>query len=136
MRIPAFILWLAGAAPLAAAAATYGPAAPAPRDRPVVLNWLKQSDYPPESLAAREQGEVTAAFDVTETGAVENCRVIRSSGYLRLDDATCPLIEERARYRPASDATGRPIRSSDVRAFRWIAGEGRAELRATVTPPN
>lgn len=117
-------------------AATYGPAAPAPRDRPALLNWLKQSDYPAESLAAHEQGEVTAAFDVTETGAVENCKVIRSSGYLRLDDATCPLIEERARYRPAVDGAGKPMRSADVRAFRWIAGDARAELRATVTPPN
>ncbi len=119
-----------------AMATTYGPAAPGPRDRPGLLNWLKQSDYPPDSLAAREEGEVTAAFDVTETGAAENCRVIRSSGYLRLDDSTCPLIEERARFRPAMDAAGKPVRSSDVRAFRWIAGEGRAIVRATITPPN
>jgi protein TonB len=101
-------------------AATYGPAAPAPRDRPALLGWLKQSDYPAESLAAREQGEITASFDVTETGRIENCRVIRSSGHLRLDDATCPIIEERARYRPAADAKGVPVRSSDVRAWRWI----------------
>ena len=118
-------------------AATYGPAAPAPRDRPALLNWLHQSDYPEESLAAGEQGEVTASFDVTETGAVENCKVIRSSGYLRLDDATCPLIEERARYRPATDATGKPLRSADMRAFRWIAGQARGDLKATtITAPN
>ena len=117
-------------------AAAYGPAAPAARDRPAILNWLHQSDYPAESLAAGEQGEVTAAFDVTETGAVENCKVIRSSGYLRLDDATCPLIVERARYRPAIDATGKPMRSADVRAFRWIAGQARGDLRATITSPN
>lgn len=120
----------------AAVAATYGPAAPASHDRPVVLNWLHQSDYPPDSLDAKEQGEVTAAFDVTETGAVENCKVIRSSGYLRLDDATCPIIEERARYRPATDATGKPMRSADVRAFRWIAGQAKGELRATLSAPN
>ncbi len=101
-------------------AATYGPAAPAPRDRPALLNWLKPADYPAESLAAREEGEVTASFDVTETGAVENCTILRSSGHLRLDDATCPLIESRARYRPATDGQGRAMRSSDVRAWRWI----------------
>lgn len=101
-------------------AATYGPAAPTPRDRPALLGWLKQSDYPADSLDAREQGELTASFDVTEAGRVENCRIVRSSGYLRLDDATCPLIEERVRYRPAADAKGVPIRSSDVRAWRWV----------------
>jgi protein TonB len=101
-------------------AATYGPAAPTPRDRPALLGWLKQSDYPAESIDAREQGELTASFDVSETGRVENCRIVRSSGYLRLDDATCPIIEERARYRPAADAKGTAVRSSDVRVWRWI----------------
>ncbi|MET0271289.1 MAG: energy transducer TonB [Sphingomonas sp.] len=100
-------------------AATYGPAAPN-RDRPAVLGWLRQEDYPADSLAARESGEVTAAFDVTEAGAAMNCRVVRSSGYLRLDDATCALIEQRTRFRPAADAAGRPIASRDVRAFRWV----------------
>ncbi len=105
---------------LALVAATYGPAAPAGRDRPHALNWLKQGDYPTESLEAREEGELAVQFDVTEAGAVENCKVIRSSGYLRLDDATCPLVEERVRYRPALDAAGKPMRSGDVRVWRWV----------------
>lgn len=107
------------AAGLCLTAATYGPAAPA-RDRPALLGWLKQDDYPAESLTAGENGEVTAAFDVTPAGAAANCRVVRSSGHLRLDDATCDLIEARARYRPAQDAAGKPVASSDVRAFRWL----------------
>lgn len=116
MRLGWLVLTLIAAQ---APAATYGPTAPS-RDRPMPLAWLRQEDYPPTSLAAREAGEVTAAFDVTETGAVEHCRVVRSSGYLRLDDATCDLIERRARYRPAADPSGTPIAASDVRAFRWV----------------
>ncbi|WP_162527219.1 energy transducer TonB [Sphingomonas solaris] len=117
--------------------ATYGPAAPAPRDRPGLLGWLKQSDYPAESLEAREQGELTASFEVSETGRVENCRIIRSSGYLRLDDATCPLIEERARFRPATDAAGKAMRSADVRTWRWILPpRGLIGPDGIVTTPN
>ncbi len=119
-------------------AAPYGPAAPS-RDRPAPLAWLRQEDYPSASLASRESGEVTAAFDVTETGAVEHCRVVRSSGYLRLDDATCDLIERRARYRPAEDASGKPVATSDVRAFRWVLppkGLGALGIVGDGTPPN
>ena len=37
------------------------------------------------------------------------CTVLRTSGYEVFDNATCRLIEQRFRYTPARDASGRAV---------------------------
>lgn len=70
---------------------------------------LTNADYrdarPPQGAA----GTVVVGFTVRANGRADTCHVIRSSGYAAFDEATCRLIERRFRYRPAEDASGRPV---------------------------
>lgn len=70
---------------------------------------LRDSDYPRAAYAAGIGGTVSIRFIVGVNGRVTACRVTHSSGYANLDDATCRLIMERQRYRPARDGSGRKV---------------------------
>ena len=72
---------------------------------------IVDADYPKAARRAKIGGEVEVRFTVQPTGRVTQCRVSRSSGYASLDSTTCRLIEERFRFRPATDAGGRAIAS-------------------------
>lgn len=83
----------------------------------LIRGRLRDSDYPRAAYAAGIGGTVSLRFIVGTDGRVTDCRVTHSSGNADLDDATCDLIIERHRYRPARDASGRKI--PDV----WTADE-------------
>lgn len=70
---------------------------------------IRDSDYPRAAYEAGVGGTVGIRFIVGVNGRVTSCTVIRSSGNAALDEATCRLIVERRRYRPARDSTGRKI---------------------------
>ena len=72
---------------------------------------IRDSDYPREASRAKTGGEVEVRFTIEASGRVSGCRVTRSSGDASLDRTTCNLIEERFRFRPATNATGEPIPS-------------------------
>jgi protein TonB len=60
-------------------------------------------------------------FVVGTSGRVTGCTVTRSSGNAELDSTTCRLIMRRLRYRPATNAEGRPIPATVVGKHEWIA---------------
>lgn len=72
---------------------------------------IRDRDYPRDASRARIGGEVEVRFTIEATGRVSGCRVSRSSGDTSLDVTTCRLIEERFRFKPATDAAGRPVAS-------------------------
>ena len=72
---------------------------------------IRDSDYPREASRAKVGGEVEVRFTIEATGRVTGCRVTRSSGDASLDATTCRLIEERFRFKPATNAAGDAIRS-------------------------
>ncbi len=73
---------------------------------------IRDSDYPREAARAKIGGEVEVRFTIQPTGRVTGCRVTRSSGDASLDATTCRLIEDRFRFRPATNGAGDPIASS------------------------
>lgn len=80
--------------------------------RPVFLSGrIRDSDYPKAASRAKAGGEVETRFTVQPTGRVTGCRVTRSSGDASLDSTTCRLIEERFRFKPATNAAGVPVAS-------------------------
>jgi protein TonB len=85
-----------------------------------IAGALSDADYrrvrPPEGAG----GTVTIGFTVTAGGRVEGCRVERSSGWQVLDAATCRLVTERFRFRPARDAGGRAIAWTLRTDFTWV----------------
>ena len=72
---------------------------------------IRDRDYPHEASRAKTGGDVEVRFTIETNGRVSGCRVTRSSGDASLDRTTCALIEERFRFKPATDAAGAPIAS-------------------------
>lgn len=63
--------------------------------------------YPKESLAKGEQGVVRYKVKIDGRGRASRCEVTESSGFERLDQATCSLLMQRAKFTPAKDRRGR-----------------------------
>ncbi len=84
-----------------------------------VAGELTNADYRRAGAAAGAAGTVVVGFRVRRDGAVDRCGVVRSSGVAAFDAATCRLIEQRFRYRPAQDAEGRPIDYEIRTDYTW-----------------
>lgn len=76
------------------------------------LEWLsgefRPSDYP-RAVRAGIGGKVEFRFIVGVNGRVTDCAITRSTGNADLDATTCRVVVKRFRYRPSTDANGRPI---------------------------
>lgn len=84
---------------------------------------IRNRDYPKEASRARIGGEVEVRFTIQPSGRVSGCRVTRSSGDASLDATTCRLIEERFRFRPATNAAGENVASQyGWRQSWWLEG--------------
>ena len=80
--------------------------------RPTVIpgTTLTGRDFPREVLRAwPRRASVFVAVRVQLDGRATDCRVDRSSGSPAIDQWTCRLVEERVRFRPATDDQGRPV---------------------------
>jgi periplasmic protein TonB len=75
---------------------------------------ISESGYPARSLQDNETGRVACR----RTGA-SAAAGSRSSGHERLDRATCRLIERRARFDPARDSNGEPVRGWFEGSYTW-----------------
>jgi hypothetical protein len=91
---------------------------PSPKNSPA--EWISRDAYPASALRNQESGIVHFRVDVDETGAVAGCHVQFSA---RQDDsfsqATCQQLKARARFDPALDAAGKPIKSYFVSSIYW-----------------
>ncbi len=97
---------------------TYDPVGAKPRNDP--SRWLTDRDY--KSSWSRRELTGTAGFtlDIAASGKVTSCRVTRSTGHSELDDATCKLIERRARFEPARGSNGEPVAGTFRSSVRWV----------------
>ncbi|MDE1149325.1 MAG: energy transducer TonB [Azospirillaceae bacterium] len=98
------------------AAACAAPAKPitAPADRTVAQFDLKSTfirEYPNESIRLGEEGDVKASALCNADGHITDSKILVSTGYKRLDNATLAMVAP-SRCFPALDpATGQPIAS-------------------------
>ena len=89
-------------------------------DEVLIAGRIKESDFPRGVLEAGiRDATVHIRFTVGVNGRVSNCIVARSSGSPELDETTCRLITQRFRYRPATDAQGRPVAQEVEGEHRW-----------------
>lgn len=82
--------------------------------------WVTTNDYPPDALRAAAEGVVGFRITVDSMGRPAGCMITASSGSALLDEATCELVIERARFFPASDAQGQPTEGSYSGRVRWV----------------
>jgi len=84
--------------PLAAAAVAFLAAFPAAGQTTRILT-ISPNDYP-ESVRLGPTLHVRVRYQLGDDGRFTQCEVQRSSGEPRIDDASCQLLRERARFRP------------------------------------
>ena len=96
---------------------------------PTVLNGnlaslIQNEDYPHEAIRANASGEPEVLLKIDEKGRPSNCRVLRSSGHMSLDEATCAIPQRRGRFAPARDGAGQAIAAPYIYRIRWIMPVG------------
>ena len=78
--------------------------------RPAVIRGITNRDYPDEVARYWPRGgAVFIAIRVLPNGKATDCKINRSIGVPAIDQWTCRLVEQRAVFRPATDASGRPV---------------------------
>ena len=80
---------------------------------------FKSSDYPFQALRIEAQGDVGALLWIGVDGRVADCIIVELSGVESLDAATCPLLQQRARYEAARDGQGNKMGAPVYYPFRW-----------------
>lgn len=83
-------------------------------------NWVSTNDYPAPDLRAGNQGSTGFELTVGTDGRVAACQVTRPSGFPGLDKATCDALSRRARFTPASDASGAKVTGRYASTIRWV----------------
>lgn len=97
--------------------ATFDPIGARPRNDPSA--WLGQRDYKPSWLRRGLTGSARFRLDISATGTVTGCRVTGSTGHSELDQATCALVQRRARFEPARGSAGQPVAGSYSGSVLW-----------------
>lgn len=82
--------------------------------------WLRGSDYPREMLRNGQLGSVEIRLDVDQQGTATGCEVLRRAGDAAFAKLTCDTLMRRARFRPALDVAGRPLRSFYINRVNWL----------------
>lgn len=97
-----------------------------------LASYVTNEDYPVEAIRKEEQGQVSFQLDVSPQGTVSRCTIVQTSGSSALDETTCRIMSERARFTPAKDRRGRSIADSVRGAIKWVLPEGpnQQQLRA------
>jgi len=97
-------------------------APPARPNPPHVQGLISADDYPPRAMAKGEEGTVVFDALVGPDGSVDKCTIAVSSGYADLDQATCSIVQRRARFVPARDAKGAAIYGIFRQVINWSLG--------------
>ncbi|MEO5927444.1 MAG: energy transducer TonB [Patescibacteria group bacterium] len=80
------------------------------------------SDYPMVAMVHSQSGTVKVGVLVDDTGRVADCSVESTSDVASLDTMTCYVIRTRAKFIPAIDANGKPVRSYFSQSITWRLG--------------
>ncbi|HWH23044.1 MAG TPA: energy transducer TonB [Allosphingosinicella sp.] len=75
--------------------------------------------YPPLSIKLREEGTTHYRAQVDGKGRLQSCMITKSSGYARLDEATCDLLIRNGRFKPGMSSDGRGIRTAIDGQMVW-----------------
>jgi TonB family protein len=74
-------------------------------------SWLNVNDYPKEMLNQGYEGIVNFRLIVDASGAPTSCHVQSSTRPKAFDDIVCQQVLKKARFHPALDANGKPVKS-------------------------
>jgi hypothetical protein len=86
--------------------------------------WLDGDDFPNSANLLGQNGIVQFRLAIEADGAISNCAVQSATAGSDFATTTCRAVTRRARFQPALNAAGQPVRSYYVQAVRWLAFEG------------
>jgi len=81
--------------------------------------WFPADAYPPEARNAGQEGRTEFMVKVDAMGRITECDVVKSSGSILLDNATCDQIVTHGHFLPGVDGAGKPANSTWHSAMRW-----------------
>ncbi|MEO5586595.1 MAG: energy transducer TonB [Novosphingobium sp.] len=81
--------------------------------------WVTPNDYPTADLRAEREGTTGFQLSIGMDGKVQSCQVTASSGSASLDAAACDKLTKRAKFAPATDATGTAVAGTYSSAVHW-----------------
>jgi len=84
-----------------------------------LVSYFSTDDYPRQAVWNREGGLTSVVILIDEKGAVRDCMIDGTSGIATLDAMTCIVVRERAKFEPATDKDGKPVRSFLMTRVRW-----------------
>ena len=87
---------------------------------------LIAKNYPTESLARGEQGIASFAVELDSDANIDTCVITKSSGFPRLDAATCDLIVVHAQFAPA-ESNGKRVATVRQGQIVWKLPEAYRE---------
>lgn len=76
-------------------------------------NWITREDLP----RGIQHGRVVIGWIIGANGLIENCRAIANVDVPPMSTAACAALTKRAKYIPAKDEGGRPVRSFGSRVI-------------------
>lgn len=103
--------------PIPEPAPTFDPVSASPRGNPG--NWISTSDYRTNWIRRGYEGIARFTLEISASGKVTDCTVTGSTGHAQLDRATCQLIQSRAVFNPAKDASGANVAGSYSSVVNW-----------------
>ena len=85
--------------------------------------WVNTNDYPSEAVFAGHNGFVQFRLDIDAGGKITGCHVLRAFKPDDFSKITCDALNRRARFSPAQDSEGKPVKSFYINQIRWVAGD-------------
>lgn len=84
--------------------------------------WLRNEDYPAAMLAKGMPGLVQFRLVIGEDGMVSSCHIQQSTNPEGFNDAVCNVLKRRARFEPARDKDGRPVKTYYLNKIHFSQG--------------
>lgn len=81
--------------------------------------WITDNDYPAWAMRSDIEGVVSFTLAIDGQGQVTGCEIRTSSETPALDDLTCQLLTQRARFIPALGDAGEPVAGTYTSSVRW-----------------
>ncbi|MEO7865366.1 MAG: TonB family protein [Sphingomicrobium sp.] len=85
--------------------------------------WFSSDDYPGKMLRDGFEGNVNFRVIVNSSGAPISCHVQSSTRPQEFDDVVCRQVMKQAKFHPALDASGKPIKSYYRQSVQFRIGQ-------------
>ena len=90
--------------------------------------------YPPTARSRGEQGKVGFQIGIDKDGFLNSCEVTQSSGFKNLDRETCDFLIKYAKIKPARNAEGHAVATTQQGYMNWKLPPGSPRMAMADTP--